>query len=194
MTLGGPGIPVQVYIHETPDYRVFDLGHYYKYEIHGYYGRTDADQVCGTYVDCKGYMRKITSGKQGCLVKGWVHAAITLNCWRYPRKMNFQSNKVHTSTGDKVFSGPVLRQVNKNISVGFYMNGNTKDPDGYMVIFGAAMKSPPKPTGKLTIDNYIYRGNQAQIEYTINKDVSEELYEYDWDPSSWQESLPEVNE
>ena len=203
--LGGPGLPVgQYYIYEAPDYRVFNLGYYYSYEVHGYYGRTDADQVDNTYVDANGYMRSAvetyTSGRNsrnecndsgGSLVYGWVHAAVVLNNKRYSRKMNFQSNRVHETTGDKVFSGSVYRATDDDVYLGFYVNGNTNDPDGYMVVFGAVIKDPPRPTGKLVINSYVQEDTNAEISYEIDLMEGEDAYEdYDWDPSMWTEELP----
>ncbi len=205
--LGGPGLEVgQYYIYEAPDFKTFDLGYYYTYEIHGYYGRTDADQVANTYVDSNGYMREIqsyTSGRNsrkhcsdsgGSIVYGWVHAALTLNSYRYPRKMNFQSNRVQDTTGDQVFSSSVYRSMDREVNLGFYFNGNTKDPDGYMVAFGAVVKEAPRPTGKLSAANYVLEGTYAEIGYEVNmaNDDEDEYYEvYKWDPSNWTEGLAE---
>lgn len=254
MTLGGPGVEVKEYLYTTPSAKVFDLGYHYLYEIHGYYGRTDADQVDGTYVDKRGFMRigdeqtflasysssgdgnpensayvyqldseeltgefrdgevsvnvntpNITinaraqgqnasvsgSFSQGSLAKGWVQAAVGLNNKRYPRKMTFQANRVHRNTGDKIFTGPVLRLVDQDMSLGFYMNGNTNDPDGYMVVFGVAIKAPPKPTGQLNVEQFVNAGNFTDVGFNINKPEKIDTDEQDWDPDFWTESLSE---
>ena len=189
MLLGAPGLEIgDHYITTTPESRGFDLGYYYMYRMLGFYGRTDADNVPDTYISKQGCFTQTHGSKAGSRVYAWATGSIQLNNKWYPRTLHLQTNRPHVSTGDKVFSGKTLQFYDQDISVDFHMVGNTLDPDGYMVIFGAVMKAPPIPQGRLILDSVVREDEKALVGYSISKPTFEDIYEeYYWDPSTWTE-------
>lgn len=225
MTLGGPGVEVREYLYSTPSSQSFNLGYHYLYEIQGFYGRTDADQVPDTYVDRNGNISRrtvvtasdsgsgsssvsISSGDSSAngnatgdttsvtatittiqRIPGWLNATLTLNEFQYPRILEYSNVKANENSGDLVLtSDDPLRLKDQNMTLGFHLDGNTQDPDGYIVAFGLAVKVPPRPTGKLIIDNFILEGTEAQIGYEIELEEFEESARFIWNPNSWVQS------
>ncbi len=189
ITLGAPGLPVgQYFINTTPQSRSFNVGYYYRYDIHGFYGRTDVDRVPDTYVNSGGYMCSNGSfgRRRGSRVQGWARGAVSVNNYWYPRTLHLQTNRAHETSGDRVFTGPCIQLVNRNIYPSFHMSGNTLDPDGYLVMFGEVMKYPPRPSGSLSLPSYVVENEKVNIGYEIDRPTYDESWEiFDWDPSTW---------
>lgn len=112
-----------------------------------------------------------TSGSNPTHVNGWWEMWAQVNNTSI-NKLSYSTPELHDISGvmRRYLNSPITFR-EQNITLSWFGNGNSKDPDGHFYILGSAIKEPPVPIGKLDIVQKVYSGGtKPPFEWEINRE------------------------
>lgn len=153
-----------------------NLGKVYKFTLVGIEAHADADGVVGWY-SWGGYMQTFSEQQADNWGQGVLDCTEAGGWWFEGGVNNNWVDGIWFSTAKVGYRGAVQQSFlntpkvfnNKNITLKWYIDSNSRGIDGYMKILGNIQKNKPNPTGQLVLPEVIQVGSTPQVGWDIDR-------------------------